>query len=360
MNFSNMSKWPSPREEGDVFGDDTQRGGAVGSCGYVVHIPPPVSGPSLPSSPLDVACVSVPDTKWSPDTTRRAVLWYQVLVCTTGYQWGVLKRFSEFVELAGAIEKTGLGRLARRLGRKLEKLPSRFSLRHRRAQVQKFLDSLLQTLKDLSVLVATTGSEASTGRGGGEELSARTRALVTRAAFASFLRFLTTSSHDAMVESGDSEASVASHQLVMDESGRVPPAKIIHVPKQLFTIMLHLPGVSMSDVFVDSAVSADDLREVIVSGSWNSDITGPASALKDAIDSTRSDAFTDSNTTDVCSACDSSEFLDSFTVLMDTFPTGDFQMNFEVPPPFAVEEWKSEYVAGVLFLTWRHGAESSA
>ncbi|KEG14833.1 hypothetical protein DQ04_00291190 [Trypanosoma grayi] len=347
-----MSKWSSLRKDGDMFGEESDTGGAQAPCGYIFDVPLPVAGSSLPMSAVDIVTIKIPHSMTALDTARNRVTWYQVLVRTTSHRWSVLKRFSEFFELDVAMRKVGLVRLAKlQLQKSFSSPPSRLSLTQwRQKKLEKFMQSLLQVLKEFSVIVV--------GGGNGEALSGtnelRQRTLeVTRAAFACFLRFLTTTSHDAAQDGNADENDTALYApkettlqaLSVGERGYVPPAKIVHVPRRHFAIMLQLPGATMSTVFVDSVATAERPREIVVGGCWNGNITGLPSVLTDPQDAGLS-------STDSASA-GGLEPTGAFKVLVDTFPSGDFQMRFEVPPPFAIDEWQSDYAAGVLFLTWR-------
>ncbi|EAN88442.1 hypothetical protein TcYC6_0027150 [Trypanosoma cruzi] len=356
-----MSKWASVPGENDEFGERNEGSGTLFSCSYVVHIPPPVSGPSLPANAIDIVSITLPHVRLAPDVTQKMVTWYEVLVRSATHQWSVLKRFSEFVELYKAMEKANLLQLARQqLERALAAPPSRFFPSQRRQQrLEEFVQSLLQTMKDLLVSLLCSGSPETEVVG---DFSRQTASLVTGSAFSIFIRFLTTTSYNALLVSAlagrDSTAHMTSGAttdcLMMDERTHVPPAKIIHLPKQRFTIMLQLPGVSISAVFVECS---EDSREIVVKGAWNNHINGPDSVLSGKIDTLRNLSVTSSGglaetvlSTDLCAMADTTK------VLVDTFPVGDFQMEFEVPPPFAVREWESQYAGGVLFLTWRSDA----
>ncbi|KAF8279156.1 hypothetical protein TcYC6_0018240 [Trypanosoma cruzi] len=122
-----MSKWASVPGENDEFGERNEGSGTLFSCSYVVHIPPPVSGPSLPANAIDIVSITLPHVRLAPDVTQKMVTWYEVLVRSATHQWSVLKRFSEFVELYKAMEKANLLQLARQqLERALAAPPSRF------------------------------------------------------------------------------------------------------------------------------------------------------------------------------------------------------------------------------------------
>ncbi|RNF26983.1 uncharacterized protein Tco025E_00788 [Trypanosoma conorhini] len=356
-----MSKWSSLREGSDGFDDVNEGSGMLSSCGYIVHIPPPMSGPSLPASATDIAAVTLPSVRVAPDVTQRAVTWYEVLVRSTTHQWSVMKRFSEFFDLYRAMEKMSLVQLAKRqLERTFSSPPSRLFPTHRRQQqLEEFVQSLLQTLKDLSVRYLCAAGPEPEGSASRPPTSA-----VTRAAFATFVRFLTTTSYDASLDGALAEAgggvtapvvdkAAAADCLITDERTHLPPAKIMHAPKQLFIIMLQLPGACMSTVFVKSS---DDSREIVVGGSWNADITGPDSVYVETPESPQgdvsppsSDGAVEGGETPRAAGAPSST-----KVLVDTFPMGEFQMEFEVPPPFAVDEWRSQYKGGILFLSWHY------
>ncbi|EKF27468.1 hypothetical protein MOQ_008809 [Trypanosoma cruzi marinkellei] len=352
-----MSKWASVPGENDEFGERNEGSGTLFSCSYVVHIPPPVSGPSLPATAIDIVSITLPHVRLAPDVTQKMVTWYEVLVRSATHQWSVLKRFSEFVELYKAMEKANLLQLARQqLERTIATPPSRFFPSQRRQQqLEEFVQSLLQTMKDLLVLFLCSGSPETEVVG---DFSRQTASLVTGSAFSIFIRFLTTTSYNALIVSALAERDATAHMtggastdcLMMDERTHVPPAKIIHLPKKRFTIMLQLPGVDISTVFVDCA---EDSREIVVRGAWNNHIDGPDSFLSGTMDNLQSLSVTSTGgLAETFLSTDLSTTADLSKVLIDTFPVGDFQMEFEVPPPFAVCEWESRYVGGILFLTW--------
>ncbi|KAH9597960.1 Phox homologous domain [Trypanosoma melophagium] len=363
-----MSNWSLLKENYGLFGLSPEDGGSIGgeggggtaSCGYVVHIPPPMSGPGRPSSAVEIASISLAHVSIAPDTTHKMVTWYEVLVSTSTHKWCVLKRFSEFVDLYRMIEKVGLLQLAQRqLQRIIISPPSRLSLRQsRRRKLENFLHSLLQTLKDLSVAVVAGVHDKT-------ESFQSTTLSVVRAAFSNFVQFLTTTSYDVSLDITSvekvTEFSVPQEKsprcLTMDDYGHVPPAKIVHIPERLFTIMLQLPGASLSTVYVDSAInstlhstSAETPQEIVVGGSWNNNITALSSVLAEVWDTCLSSG---GSGCDLESNRDFGEVESSLHVLFDTFPTGEFQMKFEVPSAFAIDEWQSDYAGGVLFLTWR-------
>ncbi|ORC86242.1 uncharacterized protein TM35_000291240 [Trypanosoma theileri] len=364
-----MSSWSLLKENYDFFGGNSEDGGSVITsggggdvpCGYVVRIPPPMSGPGRPSNAVEIASITLTHVSMSPDTTRKMVTWYEVLVSTPTHQWSVLKRFSEFLDLHRMIEKVGLLQLSRRqLQRNIISPPSRLSLSQwRRQQLERFVQSLLQTLKDLSIAVVTGLSDKT------ESLQSTTLGVV-RAGFSSFIQFLVTTSYDESLEittvKKKTDPSIPYEQsprcLTMDDTGHVPPAKILHIPKRLFTIMLQLPGASLSTVYVDSAFNSSSMqttsfetpREIIVGGCWNSQITSVSSVLADVPDAGLSSG---GSVCDGESARELGEAEGLSQILFDTFPVGEFQMKFEVPSDFAIDEWQSDYAAGVLFLTWR-------
>ncbi|RNF04260.1 hypothetical protein TraAM80_05396 [Trypanosoma rangeli] len=363
-----MSKWSFYRGDSEVFGEANESSEVVSPCGYIVHIPPPESGPSLPAIATDIASVTLPTVRVAPDVTQKMVTWYEVLVRSTTHQWSVLKRFSEFFDLYKAMEKVTLAQVAKQqLEQSLISPPSRlFSMSGRQQQLEKFVQSLLQTLKDLSVrCLCADNSEPGREREQEQEGSAwrLTTSAVTRVAFSAFIRFLTTTSYDASLEGAVAEGCGATAQLIdkvvadcitINERTYVPPAKIMHVPNQVFTIMLQLPGACMSTVFVNSA---EDSREVVVGGSWNDRITGPGSVYGETPDTLQGGTSLPSSagTVEVNGSHVAVDVSFSAKVLVDTFPVGDFQMEFEVPPPFAVDEWRSQYAGGILFLTWQYG-----
>ena len=397
-------------EGSDPFGGSTNTAGGSptkplkrgSSSTYLVNGPPPLDGRGAPTSASCIVSVNVPTSERQQDIAGKPVVWYQVHVRTASHIWHVVKRYSDCKSLHDALSKIGVN-VDNFPGKQFLATQDDAFINKRRSGLDSYFRSLLYALKQMEekkdhqplLMKAAAGfnifmdfcrvSSRSNSNvvGGGAapaDAQAKTKALLPP----------TGGSHTSPAfgaasgpkPSSHSHRSAGSGSIPMDSrrkqdespagsiaAGRrqdshhhhhvprgpmamsdQPHSRVLLIPKVRFVVILYLPGVSMSDVYVGPNIR--DETSVVVGGEWaNPDllfarIAGPTSSLPTPGTAKGRDSSGSNG-----SAGNRSGKLKE-NVLLDTVPQGEFEMVFDIPPQFDRENWKSDFAEGVLYLVW--------
>lgn len=391
---------------------------------YVLNVAPPLCGQGAPKTPNEFLNISVSCARKNPDATGKEVVWYDMMVRTTTHQWTVSKRFSDLIQFHQNLKKLKLERykseafgssvaqsadaVTRPNSNLSENLvgckpfdwppafPSKFHLRgnhdpvlieERRLQLDSFWKYVLKYLQLLTL--AAIGVKKAYGP-------------ALRSAFSLVVDFLRSSSQSESTapplwakddpyspgtDDPDSPQRTRTPNCpasplscsksifggTPEGKGENPPCKIILDPGQRFTVVLFLPGVLLSDIYVDATSERD--RSVVIGGRWNPQISGVEGLREQGVFTHSSSNANNTTARDDTSlrpaseessrspgrsgqASEGSERPQRTTrklekcVLMDTLPRGSFEMTFDVPSPFERAHWYSEYDGGVLLIMW--------
>jgi hypothetical protein len=344
----------------DVFGATPR---AADSEMNAAQAPPPNQGFAALHSFSDVLTVNVVSAQRHDPTDGGAeVVFYEVAAVTLSHRWSVQKRFSDFHDFHEvAVEKL---RLHARSFIEVPKFPSRMHIgaqsdafiNRRRRQLEEYLHLVLSRLKAVEA-----NHRAPTAAQVLQDEYAASEAKLAGALqhTVDFLRSGSVSSVAAGLEGAD-PLSVRGGLSSRPSRQRDPPvlrqassphpdhglpevdnpaARIVLRPGVSFVVLLLVPGIPMRDMYV---LPNDEVgRFVIIGGRWNASVASIGAS--EAVDDVKAD---DDEATRRRSARVEPE------VFYDSLPVGDFEVTFEVPPPFVLERWFTDYRDGVLSVMW--------
>ena len=305
---------------------------------------PPTSGVMAPQSMLDVTSVNVSNARRSFDASGKEVVFYELHVQTQYHSWTVLKRFSDFETLHDTMCKRL--KIDEHIAR-FPKFPSKFHVgkqstefvEKRRQELERYMAIVLRGAKELATRCASKTVATNDSLGVREAPPTAVAAVEKklRALFVFYIEWCKTASFThqdaatfARVGSlGAATDSVANRDGNNPTSvGDTPPCRVVFIPSECFVVTLYLPGVQMGNVYVGP--SERNRRAVVIGGSWGNSHAVPVAGL-------------------------SPQVMDHSQVVLNTLPTGDFEMVFEIPHPFHPSHWTSnDFVDGVLTLVWKN------
>lgn len=365
-----------------------------GSSFYVINGPPPLTGPGAPTDPTAIMSVNVPYSEKQNDVSGKEVVWYHLHVRTQTHQWFVLKRYSDANTFHDSLKGVGL---------QLDNFPSKqlFAkqddafIAKRREGLDMFFRGFLFTLKKML--------EKSLDENG--VLFNPQLQLKAMAAFGLFMDFCRVSSRSnagavtgrtqtllkprepnqganapSTLKGGDGTSlpkpgSKSGSKIDLTDSPGtpsippqplpghryIPQTRVLLQPKVRFCVMMYLPGVTMADVYVGP--NARDETSVVVGGKWGAPerlfaaVTSPVAKGEPQLSSsTGAGGMTPMGSKGNSARTGPGRLIGpdggEWSILMDTLPTDEFEMLFDIPPQFDRNDWKSDYADGVLYIVW--------